>query len=32
LIKTIKKKMNKIEENLESKIKNSSLYSKVFNR
>ena len=32
LIKTIKKKMNKIEENLEYKIKNSSLYSKVFNR
>ena len=32
LEKSIKKKVNKLEENLELKIKNSSLFSKVFNK
>ena len=32
LEKTFKKKVNKLEENLELKIKNSSLFSKVFNK
>lgn len=32
LEKSFKKKVNKLEENLELKIKNSSLFSKVFNK